>query len=121
MTWLKNFGECCKLNKQNNQIQFDLKTFITKYLNSNRNRSEESSFITKLEELRAKELIEIRYKIYGHDFTELLCWYIRHYLRKEIRNSYNSEILAGSLLACIDAEKLAQEGLFQRLLARIGR
>ncbi|MEH1856297.1 MAG: hypothetical protein V7L11_32575 [Nostoc sp.] len=121
MTWLEKFGDCCKLNKNNNQLQFDLKTFITKYLNSNSNRSQESRFITKLEELRAKELIEIRYKIHGHDFTELLCWYIRHYLRKEIRNSYNSEILAGSLLACIDAEKLAQEGLFQRLLARIGR
>lgn len=121
MRWLEKFGDCCKLNKNNNQVQFDLKTFITKYLNSNGNRSQESRFITKLEELRAKELIEIRYKIHGHDFTELLCWYIRHYLRKEIRNSYNSEILAGSLLACIDAEKLAQEGLFQRLLARIGR
>lgn len=121
MTWLEKFGDCCKLNKNNNQIQFELKTFITKYLNSNGNRSQESRFITKLEELRAKELIEIRYKIHGHDFTELLCWYIRHYLRKEIRNSYNSEILAGSLLACIDAEKLAQEGLFQRLLARIDR
>ncbi|WP_373526159.1 hypothetical protein [Nostoc sp.] len=121
MTWLKKFGDCCKLNKNNNQIQFDLKTFITKYLNSNGNRSQESRFITKLEELRAKELIEIRYKIHGHDFTELLCWYIRPYLREEIRNSYNSEILAGSLLGCIDAEKLAQEGLFQNLLARIGR
>ncbi len=109
------------MNKNNNQIQFDLKTFITKYLNSNGNRSQESIFITKLEELRAKELIEIRYKIHGHDFTELLYWYIRPYLRKEIRNSYNSEILAGSLLAYINAEKLAQEGLFQNLLARIGR
>ncbi|WP_375504190.1 hypothetical protein [uncultured Nostoc sp.] len=121
MRWLEKFGDCCKFNRNNNQVQFDLKSFITKYLNSNGNRSQESRFITKLEELRAKELIEIRYKIHGHDFTELLCWYIRPYLRKEIRNSYNSEILAGNLLACIDAEKLAQEGLFQRLLARIGR
>ncbi|MEH1845315.1 MAG: DUF4435 domain-containing protein [Nostoc sp.] len=121
MRWLEKFGDCCKLNKKNNQVQFELKTFITKYLNSNGNRSEELRFITKLEELRAKELIEIRYKIHGHDFTELLCWYIRPYLGKEIRNSYNSEILAGSLLACINAEKLAQEGLFQQLLARIDR
>ncbi|MBC6432891.1 hypothetical protein FM036_19965 [Nostoc sp. HG1] len=107
MTWLGKFSDCCELDKNNNPVQFDLKTFITKYLDSNGNRSQESSFITKLEELRAKELIEIRYKIHGHDFTELLCWYIRPYLRKEIRNSYNSEILAGSLLGSIDAEKLA--------------
>ncbi|WP_445631756.1 hypothetical protein [Nostoc sp. DSM 114167] len=121
MRWLEKVSECCKLNKNNYQVQFDLKTFITKYLNSNSNRSQESRFITKLEELRAKELIEIRYKIHGHDFTELLCWYIRPYLGKEIKNSYNSEILARSLLACIDTEKLAQEGLFQRLVDRIDR
>jgi hypothetical protein len=121
MRWLEKFGGCCNLNKKNNQIEFDSTTFITKYLNSNRNHSQQSIFRIKLEELRAKELIEIRYKIHGHDFTELLCWYIRPYLRNEIRSSYNSEILAGSLLACIDAEKLAQEVLFQSLLARIGR
>ncbi|MEH2295455.1 hypothetical protein [Nostoc sp.] len=121
MRWLEKFGDCCNLNKNNNQIQFDSTTFINKYLNSNRNHSQESIFRIKLEELRAKELIEIRYKIHGHDFTELLCWYIRPYLRKEIRSSYNSEILAGSLLVCIDVEKLAQEVLFQSLLARIGR
>ncbi|AVH72444.1 hypothetical protein [Nostoc sp. 'Lobaria pulmonaria (5183) cyanobiont'] len=121
MRWLDKFGDCCKLNKKDYQVQFELKTFITKYLNSNSNRSQESRFITKLEELRAKKLIEIRYKIHGHDFTELLCWYIRPYLGTEIRSSYNSEILARSLLACIDADKLSQEGLFQRLLARIDR
>ncbi|MCF2150555.1 hypothetical protein IQ276_029845 [Desmonostoc muscorum LEGE 12446] len=121
MTWLEKFGDCCKLDKNNNQIQFEFKSFITKYLNSNNKRSQESKFITKLEELRAKELIDIRYKIHGHDFTELLYWYIRPYLRKEIKSSYNSEILAGNLLTCIDAEKLSQEGLFQRLLARIDR
>ncbi|MDZ8027532.1 MAG: hypothetical protein RMX97_22950 [Nostoc sp. DedQUE11] len=121
MTWLKEFGGCCKLDNRDNQIYFDRKNFITKYFNSNSNRSQESKFITKLEELRAKELIDIRYKIHGHDFTELLCWYIRPYLRKEIKSSYNSEILAGSLLSCIDAEKLSQERLFQRLVARIDR
>ncbi|MEH2461249.1 hypothetical protein [Nostoc sp.] len=121
MRWLEKFGDCCNLNKKNNQIQFDFTTFINKYLNSNRNHSQESIFRIKLEELRAKELIEIRYKIHGHDFTELLCWYIRPYLGKEIKNFCNSEILARSLLACINAETLSQEGLFQRLLARIYR
>jgi Protein of unknown function (DUF4435) len=120
MEWLDSFGNCCNLNKANNEIQFDLTTFIVKYLNKNGKRSQESIFRTKFAELRTKELVEIRYKIHGHDFTELLCWYLKPYLRKEIRGSYNSEILAGNLLVCIDAEKLAQEGMFQHLLVRLG-
>jgi hypothetical protein len=117
MSWLKDFGNCCKL--QSNNIHFDSTEFITKYLNKNEKMPKKLEFMAKLQELRAKEISEIRYKIRGHDFTELLCWYIKPYLKKEIKNSYNPKILAGSLLACIDLEKLTQEGLFQRLLARV--
>lgn len=81
--------------------------------------SEKLLFITKLEELRIRKLKDMRYQIHGHDFIELLCLYIRPYLRKEIRNSYNSEILAGSLLGCVDADYLMQETLFQKLVARM--
>lgn len=82
--------------------------------------SQKQLFIDKLDELRKNEVVELRYKIHKDDFIELLRWYIRPSLRKEIRNSYNAEILAGSLLGCIEVEHLAQEGLFQRLLARLG-
>lgn len=67
-----------------------------------------------------KYIVILRYQIHGHDFIELLCWFIKPYLRREIRNSYNPEILAGSLLGCVDADYLVQETLFQKLLARMG-
>lgn len=118
MRWLEDFGGCCQVKK--NQVIFDSETFIQKYLNKNSRMSEKSLFITTLEELRTKKLKDIRYQIHGHDFIELLCWFIRPYLRKEIRASYNSEILAGSLLGCVDANYLVQETLFKKLLARMG-
>jgi glycerol-3-phosphate responsive antiterminator len=117
MEWLQDFGGCCQIHK--NEIRFDSGIFIQKYLNKNSKMSEKLLFITKLEELRTKKLKDRRYQIHGHDFIELLCLYIRPYLRKEIKNSYNSEILAGGLLGCVDADYLMQETLFQKLFERM--
>ena len=102
MRWLDDFGRCCQVKK--NTVVFDSEIFIQKYLNKKSKMSEKGLFISKLEELRVKKLKDKRYQIHGHDFTELLCWYIKPYLRKEIRASYNSAILAGSLLGCVDAD-----------------
>lgn len=73
----------------------------------------------ELRDIYVEGKTDARYQIHGHDFIELLCWYVKPYLRKEIKTSYNSEILAGSLLGCVDVNYLVQEILFQRLLARM--
>ncbi len=117
MEWLEKFEDCC--NRNANEILFDIEKFIIKYLNKNRQITQKGLFINKFEELSAKKVVDLRYKMRGHDFNDVLLWYIRPYLRKEIRNSYNSEILAGALLGCIDVEQLAQESLFQQLIFRI--
>jgi hypothetical protein len=118
MEWLSDFGGCCELNK-NRHINFNLEKFIDKYLNKNNKMKDKLSFMTKFSELSKIDLKDIRYKVRGHDFIELLLWYVRPYLNKEIRNPYKPDILAGNLLVSIEVEKLAQEGLFQKLLARI--
>ncbi|GAA6619210.1 hypothetical protein [Scytonema sp. NUACC26] len=117
MEWLDKFEDCCSINA--NKILFDIEKFIGKYLNKNRRNTQKDLFINKFNELAAKKLVDLRYKMHGHDFNEVLLWYIRPYLRKEIRHSYNSEILAGALLGCIDIEQLAQESLFQKLVSRM--
>ena len=117
---LDNFGKCCNWNKAKTEFQFDIETYIDKYLNKCSMRSEKSIFVAKIEELRikAKELEDIRYKIHGHDFTELLYLYIKDFLRRELK-SYNDEILAGTLLVSVDAEELCKETMFQSLLIRL--
>ena len=117
---LDNFGKCCNWNKAKTEFQFDIEKYIDKYLDKCSMRSEKSIFVAKIEELRikAKELEDTRYKIHGHDFTELLYLYIKDFLRKEL-NSYNAAILAGTLLGSIDAEELCKETMFQSLLIRL--
>ena len=117
---LDNFGKCCTWNNSRTKFQFDIQGYLNKYINKSQINANKSTFLDKIEELRikAQNLEDRRYKIHGHDFTELLYVYIKDFLRKEIK-SYTSDILASSLLGCVDAQELLQELMFQRLLSRM--
>ncbi|MBK1990918.1 hypothetical protein A0J48_025985, partial [Sphaerospermopsis aphanizomenoides BCCUSP55] len=117
---LDDFGKCCNWDKTKTHFQFDLETYINKYLNKCSMTSKKSTFVAKIAELRikAKELADTRYKIHGHDFTDLLYLYIKPFLAGEIK-SYNYEIIARNLLGCVDPEELTQEGMFNNLLIRL--
>jgi hypothetical protein len=62
--------------------------------------------------------------IHGHDFPRICCYYLkeRHpHLFKEDRSAYRSVgPFANTLITCVDADQLAAEALFQRLLERCG-
>ncbi len=118
MDWLDDFGGCCEISS-NGGIDFDSGSFIEKFLNKNSKMKQKSEFMAKLTELRQKKLSEIRYKIHGHDFTELLSLYIKPKLMKNIKSLYNSEIIARGLFTSVDFSKLRQKRLFQNLLWRI--
>jgi hypothetical protein len=117
MQWL-DFKDCCKLKPS--EIEFHSEKFIDKYLNKNSQRSKKQLFVAKLQELRKNEIAEQRCKMRGHDFIELLCWYIRHHLARNRQEFHSPKVVAVTLLLCLDAEHLGQESLFQRLLTRIG-
>lgn len=121
MKWL-SFERCSQL-KKDNTIQFDEEEFINRYLNSNNKWSDKSRFLEKLEELRlsSSSLLDRRYKIRGHDFIEVLHWYIKRSLKIDKGNVIEAEskAIGGSLLGCVELERLKQEKLFKQLLARM--
>lgn len=117
MQWL-DFKDCCKVKVT--EIEFYSEKFIDKYLNKNSQMSKKQLFVAKLQELRKNEIAERRCKMRGHDFIELLCWYIKHQLARNRKQFHNPEIVEVNLLICLEAEHLGQESLFQRLLTRIG-
>ncbi len=120
MSWL-SFERCCKLKNQ--AIEFQTTTFIERYLNKNNQLAQKTLFINKREALRLQSdsLLEKRCKIRGHDFIDVLHWYIKHFLPKARKNAYNTEVIRGSLLGCVEIEDLKQEELFKRLLERLDR
>lgn len=118
MTWLE-FTRCC--NHSLGNIKFETEVFIERYLNKNSKLTEKEILKDKISELRVNQnsLLDVRHKIRGKDFIEILCFYIKHYLPKDRAKFADPEIVKGSLLGCLNASLLAQENLFQQLLLRI--
>lgn len=116
MEWL-GFERCCKVKA--GKIYFQAEDFVQRYLNKNSKLPEKEKFISKINELSINDLSDIRHKIRGKDFIELLCLYIKDHLSKIRQKFSDSEVVRGSLLGCLDADLLSQEYLFQQLLLRV--
>jgi hypothetical protein len=102
------------------QVEFDSNDFVDKYLN-NRRISDKIAFLDKVNELRNKNISEIRNKIRGHDFIELFCWYIEPYLPNNKKWFSEPEIVFSTLLCCLDVGYLMQEKLFQELTMPVSK
>ncbi len=102
------------------QVEFDSNDFVDKYLN-NKRTSDKIAFLDKVNELRNKNISEIRNKIRGHDFSELFCWYIEPYLPKNKKWFSEPEIVFSTLLCCLDLGYLMQEKLFQELTMPVSK
>jgi len=122
MKWLslKALTSCFKISKSG-QIEFDSNGFVDKYLQNNNRNSNKIAFLDKVNELRNKNISEIRNKIRGHDFIDIFCWYIEHDLPKNKKGFSEPEIVLGNLLCCLDVDYLMQEELFQELTRRVSK
>ncbi|MBP0020875.1 MAG: DUF4435 domain-containing protein [Cyanobacteria bacterium SBLK] len=118
---LENYRKCCQLKE--NSIFFDQDIYITKFLNHGAKRTEEKKFREKIEELRKyaeQNIPDPRMKMHGHDFGEILSWYIKKYIAKNNQSSYNREIVEIMLsLGGQDLTMLESETLFKNLLSRL--
>jgi len=117
--------EKCSQLKKDNTLQFDEAEFITRYLSKNSKLPDKSRFLEKLAELRSissNYLPDCRCKIRGHDFIEVLSWYLEKSVNKfkgKVIQPVDSKAIGGSLLGCVELEQLKQEQLFKQLLARV--
>ncbi|NER36102.1 MAG: hypothetical protein F6J93_19305 [Oscillatoria sp. SIO1A7] len=116
MEWL-DFTKSCSSSKY--EIVFKDDEFIDKYLNKNSQRANKQRFVEKIQQLRSVDIRETRSKIRGHDFINLLCWCMKKELSKKKRELDKPENMTGYLWLAAGADRLAQEGLFRRLLSRL--
>ena len=123
MEWLlpSALKSCFKKIRKGAPLEFDSKDFVDKYLHKNKRNSDKIAFLDKVNELRNKNISEIRNKIRGHDFIQLFCWYIEPYLPKDKKGFSDPEIVFSTLLCCLDVDYLMQETLFQELTRRVSK
>ncbi|MEG4231588.1 DUF4435 domain-containing protein [Microcoleus sp. Pol11C3] len=110
-----------KKRRKGDPLEFDSNVFVEKYLNKNNRKSEKIAFLDKVNELRNKNISEIRNKIRGHDFIQLFCWYIEPYLPNNKKGFTETEIAFAALRCCLDVNYLMQEKLFQELTRRMSK
>lgn len=112
--WM-TFERCCKL--RDGEIMFDAEDFINRYLNKNNMLFKKEEFANVIESCRPKLTDDPRYQMNGHDYIDLLSWYLaKHGVDKKL---CVSKVIERSLFACVEYEQLGNEPLFKLLQARV--
>lgn len=101
------------------EITFDEDTFIKKYLNTKGKRKNEAEFRDTLTRLRQAFGQDHRRQIRGHDFIELLLWYLKMRSNRAYQRLTTDAVLH-ILFSQLRTQELAAEPLFIELLRRYG-
>ncbi len=113
MTLVK-FHRCCTLD--GNNIIFDIDEFVTRYLHSNSKHELREKLLATIEDYRTKLDADPRFNIHGHDFINLMSWYLR---RKGVASPLSDpEVVERSLFGCIESQGLINYPMFKTLLTR---
>jgi len=114
MTWI-TFDRCCSVSDKG--IILDVDDYITRYLNSNGWPVKKKEFFAVIEDWRPRLRNDCRCQMNGHDFMELLAWFIsKHGIDRRL---YDTEVVCRSLYGCIEIEDLKSEMLFKNLVSRV--
>jgi len=113
LTWLSH-KKCTCLKK--GEAQFDFEDYVVRYLNAGGKRAHATIFGDRVREIRRRFLPDVRVQIRGHDFIEVLAWY----LCKSFKSckDLTPDLLKSLLMVQFTAESLESEGLFTALLER---
>jgi hypothetical protein len=113
LTWLSH-AKCTRL--KNGEIQFDFEDYVARYLNAGGKRAHSTMFGDKVGEIKRRLLADARLQIRGHDFIEVLAWYLCKSFKscKDLTPNH----LKGLLMVQLAAEDLESEELFKALLKR---
>lgn len=116
LTWVP-FRRCCRV--RDGEIVFDAEDFINRYLNKNSMQSRKEEFTHTIETCRPRLTNDPRYQINGHDYIDLLAWYLaKNHVDSKL---CDSKVVERGLRRCLEFNQLSSELLFKRLLDRFNR
>lgn len=104
---------CCAI--ANGRLRFDRDLYIRRVLISGGKANQSAEFLATLERHRCLLKSDPRFQIHGHDFIELLAWYIRNHGRP---NS-DAQTLGKTWPLCLDLNDMRRQNLFQSILERV--
>jgi hypothetical protein len=106
------------LSLSNVRVELNCDNYLSRYLNKNRRMKDKTRFEEEYG-IRLNQLgPELRNQIQGHDFMELLSWYIRQH--RGFAKQRDADALQREVFMCFEISQLQREKLFQRILERVG-
>jgi hypothetical protein len=115
MKWLRTIEDSCALRR--GMVQFDEKDFIERYLGKNARLADIERFTKKVAELETRAAGDARLFIRGHDFAQLLSWYLKEHSSKT-SPLYKLEVVEQLMLAHLETSVLAKHKFFVDLTRR---
>ena len=109
-----NFVTCCSIN--DHRIDFNRDEFIRRYLNKNNRYTESGEFMEVYEELRNIDVKTFKHRIRGHDFHELLGWYISQNTGKGGNKYRDNQVIRTAIAQAANIELVIDEQPFKALL-----
>lgn len=100
------------------QVKFDAETYYQRLLSKNAKLAEKTIFLAKISELRCVLKSEARYQMHGHDFAEILAWYLRGKGIK--KQSITASNLNRLLATALEHTSLVNSPAFKMLVSRTG-
>jgi len=118
LRWV-DFTRSCSLD--GSTVVFDHMGYIEKYLSCNGRLKDKEQFILTLEGLEAVKVKTSKHRIRGHDYIELIGWYISKVVGSGGNKYRDQNVVRAIIYPAVDARTLANEGMFKRLLKIYGR
>ena len=98
-------------------VKIDVADFVKRYLNKNGRTADLQRFMEEVSASEKKWTSDARNQVHGHDFVELLAWYIAQH--KGFSRPAEDILERALFTAAAEPQVLQQEPLFKTLLSRL--
>lgn len=109
-----SFQDCCSL--VNGAVVFDSGEYINRCLNANNRYTDKARFVEVLREAQTRLGTTGRHSVHGHDFVDMLYWYIRQH--KGFK-AIGKDTIERAIFGCVEYSDLTGEAMWRQLLERV--
>jgi hypothetical protein len=113
LEWI-DFNRYCSI--KDNLVVFNSNKFIESYLSKNNRLKDLEQFISVYDQLRRIKVKTFKHRIRGHDFFELLSWYVSKQVGHRGRKYRDSEVVRTAIVSAVRPESLISTEPFKTLL-----
>jgi len=112
MGWI-DYTKCCEID--NELIKFDIQSFVDRYLSNSSRLKNKMQFMNKYHELSKITVIDGKCKIHGHDYFDLMAWYVYSCIGKKGNHYRDPDVIRAIIFSATQSEFIQDKEPFSSL------